>query len=433
MNDAATPDKLLVRALGVRQLAAAIFNYTVGSGIFVLPAFAVAQLGSAAPLAFIACMGIMILVLFCFAEAGSRVSLTGGPYAYVETALGPLVGFIAGVMLYITSLAAGAAVTVLFAGSVCRLLGIETRWVAVVIMLTTTLLLVAINIRGVSRSARTLEIITVAKILPLLLFVVLGAPFISRANLAWQNTPDLATVLGTAGIVIFAFSGIESALAPSGEVRNPSRTIPKAAFIALGAATALYLAIQWTALGIKGIALSQNPVTPLAEAAHVIAGRIGRTFMIAAASISMLGYLSANILSAPRCLFAYGRDRFFPQRLSSVHAEYHTPHVAILVHGALVLAVALTGTFERLAVFSNLAAFVLYALCACAVWVLRRKDVRSDGPPFLMPGGPLIPLATFAVTVALIVVTAKRSDIIGIASTVAIGLLLYVRRQRCRT
>jgi amino acid transporter len=116
-----------------------------------------------------------------------------------------------------------------------------------------------------------------------------------------------------------------------------------------------------------------------------------------------------------------------------VHSKYHTPHVAILIHGVLLLALALSGTFERLAVFANLVAFVLYGLCACAVWVLRKKDIRSDGAPFLMPGGPLIPIATCVVSICLIAVTAGRNDAIGIAGAVAIALVLYWTRQLALT
>ncbi len=200
------------------------------------------------PLAYLVCMIVMTLVLLCFAEAGSRVSQTGGPYAYVETALGPFVGFIAGVMLLLTGISAGAAVAVLFAKSATALIPAAPTWLPTIIILSVIGLLVLVNLRGVQRSARVIEAITIAKVLPLIAFVVIGVAFITPANLHWDTTPDLSTVLGTAGIVIFAFSGIESALAPSGEVRNPSRTVPLAAFIALGAATVLYLAIQWVAL-----------------------------------------------------------------------------------------------------------------------------------------------------------------------------------------
>jgi amino acid transporter len=237
--------------------------------------------------------------------------------------------------------------------------------------------------------------------------------------------PSTSSVLGTAGIVIFAFSGIESALAPSGEVRNPSRTVPLAAFIALGAATALYLAIQWVALGVEGLALGNERVTPLANAASTFAGSAGRTILIVGATISMLGYLSANILSVPRSWYALGRDRFLPTALSTVEPNYRTPHVAIMVHGVILGALALSGTFEQLAVFANLTAFVLYILCAIAVWQLRKQDVRGDEKPFLIPGGPLVPIAAVIANAWLIYATATRSDAIGMAFFVSVSVLLY--------
>jgi amino acid transporter len=419
----------LVRALGVRQLAASIFNYTVGSGIFVLPALAVAQLGTAAPLAYLACMVVMMLVLLCFAEAGSRVAQTGGPYAYVETALGPFAGFVAGVMLLLTGISAGAAVASVFAKSVTALIPSAPDWLPPLIIVTTITLLMIANLRGVQNSARLLEAITLAKILPLIAFVVIGAFFITPSNLQWDNTPALPTVLSTAGIVIFAFSGIESALAPSGEVRNPSRTIPLASFIALGAATVLYLAIQWVALGIEGLALGNDKVTPLANAAHSIAGSAGRTVMIVGATISMLGYLSANILSVPRSWYAIGRDKFLPQQLSLVHSKYRTPHVAIVLHSALLVGLSLSGTFQQLAIFANLTSFVLYILCAIAVWQLRQRDIRGAEKPFLIPGGPLVPIAAVIANACLIYLTAGRNDAKGMAIILLISVLLYAIRM----
>lgn len=441
MPAAARADALLVRALGVRQLAASIFNYTVGSGIFALPALAVARLGSAAPLAYLVCALVMALVVLCFAEAGSRVASTGGPYAYVEVALGPFVGFIAGVMLFMTGLTAGAAVAVLFAKSLTALLFAGRNaaaegptWLPPVLIIVVVAALAHVNVRGVRRSARIVEIITVAKLLPLIAFVVVGAAFVRPEHFAWGPTPTLSGVLGTAGIVIFAFSGIESALTPSGEVHTPWRTVPRASFIALGAATLLYLAIQWVALGIQGPALALNDTTPLAEAAAVFAGPAGRLLLLLGATVSMLGYLSGNILSVPRSLFAFARDGFLPPSLSTVHARHHTPHVAIVVYAALIIGLAVSGTFEHLAVLANLTAFFLYILCAVAVWILRRRDVRTSGKPFLIPGGPLIPLAACLANAWLIYETAGPQDASGIAALVAIAVALYlVRKYRSRS
>jgi len=433
---AARADALLVRALGVRQLAASIFNYTVGSGIFALPALAVARLGGAAPLAYLVCALVMALVVLCFAEAGSRVASTGGPYAYVEVALGPFVGFIAGVMLFVTGLTAGAAVAVLFAKSLTALVpgaagGLS--WLPPVLIVVVIAALAHVNVRGVRRSARIVEIMTLAKLVPLITFVIVGAVFVQPAHFVWSATPSLSGVLGSAGIVIFAFSGIESALTPSGEVHTPWRTVPRASFLALGAATLLYLAIQGVALGILGPALALNDTTPLAEAAAAFAGAPGRLLMIVGATVSMLGYLSGNILSVPRSLFAFARDGFLPQSLSSVHARHHTPHVAIVVYAGLVIALAVSGTFEHLAVLANLTAFVLYILCGAAVWMLRRRDVRTSGKPFQIPGGPLIPLASCLANGWLIYATAGRQDASGIGALVAVAVALYlVRKYRKR-
>src|SRR5262245_29981443 len=229
----ANPDALLVRELRTRQLAAGIFNYTVGSGIFALPAFAVAQLGPAAPMAYLACAAVMRLVAPCFAEAGSRVAATGGPYAYVEVGLGPFVGFLGGLLLLLAELASAAAVGSLFAGSLSALLGAGGALVPGVILLVVLGALAGVNVRGVSLGARLIEIVTVAKLLPLVAFVVAGAAFTKPGFLAWGEAPGTGRVLGTAGIVIFAFAGIEGALVPSGEVRTPSRTVPRAAFLGL--------------------------------------------------------------------------------------------------------------------------------------------------------------------------------------------------------
>ena len=426
-----TPDALLVRELGTRQLAASIFNYTVGSGIFALPALAVAQLGSGAPFAYLACMLIIGLVVLCFAEAGSRVSMTGGPYAYVEVALGPFIGFVAGVLLFVVGLAAGAAVATIFVGSVLKLVPGAPAGLGPVLMVLVIATMVFINVRGVRSGARMIEVITIVKLIPLLGFVLIGVFFIEPANLKIEHVPPMSQILGTAGIVIFAFSGVESALTPSGEVKAPSRTVPRAAFLAIGAATVLYLAIQWVAMGIKGLSLADEKITPLAEAASVFGGPTARTVMIVGAAISMFGYLSSNVLSIPRCLFAFGRDGFIPRVFSAVHAAHHTPHVAIMVYGVGVVLFALSGTFEQLAVLSNLAALVLYFLCAIAVWVLRKKDVRTDGEPFVLAGGPLIPVLTCLGIAWLFYETVTVRELVALAVVVLVALILYgIRRSR---
>jgi len=429
------PDALLSRALGVRQLAANVFNYTVGSGIFLLPATAVAALGTAAPLAYVACAIVIGLVVLCYAEAGSRVAATGGSYAYVETAMGPFFGFVAGCLVFTTGMFAASAIFTGFVGSLLALFDARPPvWVAKALIIGLVAALVAINSRGVRNSARVLEVITLIKLLPLLAFVAIGVFFIKPSNLAWTDIPSAGTVLGAAGIIVFAFSGIEGGTLPSGEVRNPARTFPRAILLALGAATLLYLAIQFVALGIMGLDLAQTGRTPLAAAAGVALGPVARTIMIGAAVVSMFGYLSANVLSEPRGLFAMSRDGFLPRVLSQVHPTFRTPNTAIMIYGVMVAVIALSGTFEWLTIFANLAALALYFLCAIATLVLRRRDVRTDGEPFVTPGGPLIPIAACAAIAWLFYETARDgTQFRALLIALAIILALYaVRAVRLR-
>jgi amino acid transporter len=426
-------DTQLLRVLGVRQVATTIFNYTVGSGIFALPAIAVARLGTAAPLSYLVCMLSMVLTLLCIAEAGSRVAVTGGVYAYIEAALGPLIGFAAGVLLFLVGLFGGAAVAVLFAHSVATLFGMHSPAAIDALIVGIIAVFALINVRGVQQSARLMEAITIIKVLPLLGFIVAGAWFVHPGNWHWSTLPPAAALFGTAGVVIFAFTGIESALAPSGEMRSPARTVPLASFLALGAATALYLAIQWVALGIRGLSLAEPSVTPLADATAVFAGSAGRSLMIVAASISMLGYMSANVLSTPRALFAFARDGFLPEALARAHGRFHTPHVAIITHCSVMALLALTGTFEHLAISSNLSAFVVYILCALSVLRLRSRGVRLEARPWVIAGGPLVPLAACLANAWLIRATGDADDWLSLGAAILVALLLFaVRAARLR-
>jgi APA family basic amino acid/polyamine antiporter len=420
------PDALLSRELGVRQFGANIFNYTVGSGIFSLPAFAVIGLGSAAPLAYVACAIVIALVVLCFAESGSRVSSTGGAYAYVETALGPMAGFVAGCLVFFTGWFAAAAVVTAVVRSLLALTSGAPGWFTQAGMVLVVTTLVTLNMRGVRTGARLLETITIVKLLPLLVFIGIGVFFIDTSNLAWTNMPAASTVLSTAGIIIFAFSGIEGATVPSGEVKNPARTVPRAILLALGAATLLYLAIQYVALGIMGPALANTGNTPLAEAAGVALGPVARTVMILAAVVSMFGYLSANVLSEPRGLFAMSRDGFLPRKLTSVNPKFRTPNFAIVTYGLMVMTVALLGNFEWLTVFANLAALALYFLCAIGTLVLRKRDVRMDGQPFIIPGGPLVPIAAILAVSWLFFETARDGkQFWGMVIALAVIFTLY--------
>jgi len=422
-------DALLSRELGVRQLAAVIFNYTVGSGIFVLPALAAVQLGASAILAYAVCAVIMALSVICFAEAGSRVSASGGPLAYVETAFGPLAGLLTGVLNVVSALAAAAAVASAFAASAAALIGTSSSVVQAGLMTAVLIAAAAINIRSLGGGARLVEIAAVAKLLPLVLFVVIGAAFVRPELLSWTSSPPLSAVVGASGILIFAFLGIEGALQPSGEVHDPARTVPRAIFLAIGGVVILYVAIQVVAQGLLGPALPEDRVAPLAEAAAVVLGPAGRALMLIAATVSMFGFLCGTVLTGPRSLFAFAQAGLAPRALAEVHSSRHTPHIAIMVYVAISLMLALSGSFERMLILANISALLVYFGVATAAWELRRRDVRSHGAPFIAPGGSLIPVLSCVIIVAVIVATVSWVEVLAVAAVMAAATAAHAFRR----
>jgi len=422
--ETAAPEARLVRALGVWGLAAAIVNVTVGGGIFRLPAAAASSLGTAAPIAYLVCAVAMALIVLCFAEAGSRVDLTGGPYAYVEVAFGPFVGFLAGVMLWVVGTFALSAVATLFADAVGALVpalaGREARAGLLVLVLA---LFAGINVAGVKQGSTVNSIATVAKLLPLLLLVAVGALAVRSENLAWTAPPAVGDVARASAVLIFAFAGIESALVPSGEVKDVARTVPRALFLAMIGITALYLAIHLVTQGILGGALA-GQATPLAQAAGEAMGSTGRTLLLAGASISMFGYIGGMTLAVPRALFALGRDGFLPRALASVHPRHRTPHVAIAAQAVITAALALTSGFDRLAILANLATLLLYAGCCLAAWELRRREVRAGGIPFRVPGGGVVPFLALG-AIAYLLSSIQPNEWAAAGAVLVVSTVIY--------
>lgn len=422
-------DRSLRRSIGTFALAASIVNITIGAGIFRLPADMAGTLGATAPIAYVLCAVAMSLIVLCLAEAGSRVAATGGPYAYVEVAFGPFVGFLAGFLLWMLLTFAMAAVATVLAANIGALVpSLASRGASAAILISIYTVFAAVNILGVERGSRVNTALTVAKILPLLILIAGGLFAIDNRNLAIVDPPDMPTLARSSILLIFAFAGIEAALVPGGEVKDPATTVPRAILIAMVVVTMLYAGLQFVALGVMGPALADSKAAPLAEAAGVALGGWARTLLIVGAVLSMLGHVGAMILATPRTLFAFARDGFLPAALARVHPVHRSPFVAILLQCAIVLVLAITSTFEQLAILANLSTLTLYGTCCVATWQLRRRDVRAGGTPFRIPApGLVILLACLMIGWMLTSVTLAEWTAFAIVLAVAAGIFMFRR------
>ena len=422
----------LQRVIGVRGLAAAIFNITIGAAIFVLPAHVAGKLGAAAPLAYLVCAVATMLIALCIAEAGSRVPQSGGPYAYVEAAFGPYAGFLCGVLLWLGITIAMGAVATVFADAIGQLVpGLAGSLPRAVLLIAAYAGLAVVNIRGAALGSRVSGIATVAKIVPLIAFVVLGLSHVRAENLALGSLPSLSH-LGKSGLLLmFAFFGMESALQVSGEVRDAARAVPRAIALAVTGVGVLYIAVQLIAQGILGPALAapETAKAPLAAAAVQFAGATGSTLILIAMMVSTFGFMTATMLATPRSLFALAVNGYLPRPLAAVHGAYRTPHIAIAIQGVIVTAIALTGTYVTLAVMANVPILLVYLGCCLAVWRLRQRDVGATEQPFVMPGGRVVPWLGAGLIVALLA-TATRQDWLATGGVMAAASLAFLARRR---
>ena len=402
MTDSSAPR--LVRAVGLAGLIAIAVNGVVGSGIFVLPATVAALAGKASPAAYVLAALLMALVVACFAEAGSLFDETGGPYAYAREAFGPFPGFLIGWMFFLSRLAATAAIGNAFAAYLGYFWPQAAQGPGRAAVLTLSIgLLAALNVVGVRSGARTVNVLTVAKMLPLLFFVAVGLFAADPARYTLFALPETSALKQASLLLVFAFGGFENANVPAEEIVDPKRHLPIALLVSIGLTAALYVAIQIVALGtLPDLA---NDRTPLASAAARFAGPVGAAVLTLAAVFSTLGSTSALVLVGPRILYAFARAGQLPRALAVVHPRYRTPRLSVLVFAVMALTAALAGTFGQLATV--------------------RAMARMPRGRFRVPGGLLVPLAA-AVLSAWLLSGINRDQAVAGAIAIAAGLALYL-------
>jgi len=230
--------------------------------------------------------------------------------------------------------------------------------------------------------------------------------------------------------VMFAYSGMETALIPSGEINDPARDVPRATLAAIALVVLLYLGLQIVGQGLLGPGLATSGV-PVADTAGALWAP-GRALLLVTACISMAGFLMGNLLGTARLVFALGRDRYLPQVLGTVSAKHRVPLWALVTHAGIAWVLAIAGSFDTLALISGGAICLVYALVSLAAWRAQSRDLRERGDrPFQLPGGALIP-AVAVVAMAAIVTTLSALEwtAIGIALALLVVTYAFLRLQR---
>lgn len=410
---------------GIRKwdLVAMAINAIIGAGIFGLPAKAFALIGSYSLIAFVACAFVVLLIILCFAEVGSRFDETGGPYLYARAAFGATVGFEVGWLTWLVRLTAFAAncnLLVAYLGFFWPAATNTAPRAAVIVLVVATL--AVINLLGIRQAAMFTNVFTVGKLLPMIIFVAVGLFFINPHAFALAERPSNGAFSQAVLLLVYAFTGFEMATIPAGEIRQPKKDLPRALLIATAVVACIYILIQVVCIGtLPELAKSTKP---LADAGQRFMGTPGGALISAGAMISIAGNLNILLLSGSRLIFAFGEGQQLPRFVARVHPRFFTPHVAIILTAVLMLILTLNTSFVAAVTISVIARLSAYALTCAGLPVLRR---RKDAPPamFTVPGGTVIAVAALILSAWLLIHSTRR-EAIQAAVAAGIGLLIYL-------
>jgi len=403
------------RVLGLFDLTCLGVNAIVGTSIFLFPGLLAGHLGPASPAAFILTGLLLLPVALCYADAASRFDRPGGPYLYADAAFGEWAGYGVGWMCWSAEIFSWAAV----ASGLCAYLGYFSGfWTEPATVKVTAagviLAMGALNYRGVRLGAWTTNVFTLAKLIPLSAFVLIGLFHVRAANFSPLAPFGWAPLGKACFLAFFAFSGFEVVPVPAGEVESPQKNVPRAVVASLCIAAVLYALIQFTAVGVlPTLAASERP---LAAAAALFLGPLGASFIAVGAVLSTLGFNAGCALGGPRYLVALAQDRHLPRWFAFVHPKFGTPHRAVAATALLSVAAALAFDFSKLVDFSIVVICVQYAgTCVAAPIIARRRDAV----------GWLLPLCGIGATLWL-GSQAGAGELVWALSLLALGYFLKV-------
>ncbi|MBL0236619.1 MAG: amino acid permease [Saprospiraceae bacterium] len=421
----------LKREVDVAGLTLTIVNGTIGAGIFALPAIISIALGAFGIFSYLFCSIMMAAILLCYAEIGSRITTSGGSYAYVEAAFGTFPGYIINWLYFFGWSALGSAALMnIIADSMATIFPIFTNPLARACLFFVFLsFIVLVNIRGVKQGVHFVKCITIIKLIPLFAIIIFGFNKVDLNNLQWNQLPSLQTFDNTALILFFAFAGFETSLSVSGEIKNPSRTVPLGILFGGLIVFIIYVLIQTVTQGVLGLQMQDFKAAPIAAVAEQLIGPVGGTILLLTAIISTFGNISADVLATPRILFAGANDGLFPKFLSKIHAKFATPYIAVITYASLIFVLSISGGFKQLASLASGSILIVYLSVILATIKLRKNSIENNENSFRSPGGLIIPIIGI-VSILWLLTSLSQIEVISIIILILVTCMFYLALKK---
>lgn len=412
----------LPRTVGFWGTALFPVNGMIGSGIFAMPAILVAAVGNFAPWMMLLGALIILPLAWVFAALAMRFDGHGGPVLYANAAFGQFAGFQSGWMRYASAVVAVAANThVAIAYLAVLFPALEDPSLRSAATVCFIAFVTLVNLVGMRASVGALGLMTVFKLVPLAVLVIVG--LLTRDPAIGFSLPQFSEMESVVLLTFYAFMAFENGNFPAGELRNPRRTIPLALMTTLAAVALFYMLVIWAYLAIAPDAGGGE--SALAAAAGEIAGQTGMIVISLAAAFSVAANTLNGGIVVPRMTYGMAEQGTLPTIFAHVSPRFQTPDMSILFYGGVAILFSFWGGFAALAVASTLSRLVTYLLSAMALPVLERRD--HEKPPWWhLPASVIAAIATLWVASHA---SAEAFQMLGLIFLVGTGLF-FVARQR---
>ena len=428
----------LPREIGSFGSTAIVVGTIIGSGIFLVPHNVALQVGSPGNLFAVWVVGGLLSLAgaLSLAELGAALPEAGGVYVYLREAYGRSFAFLYGwgmlLVIQSGSVATLAVAFGIYSNEFLPLSPLERKWVAAAVVA----LLTIVNVLGVRAGSAVQALFTLGKLGGLA--IIVGSAVLAggvRPLTASLPLPTPQTTLRSFGIaligVLWAYEGWHMLSFTAGEVKNPEHVLPRSYLVGTLIVVLAYLSANLAYLRVLTLPALAEHQRVAAAAMAILAGPRGTLFVSALILCSIFGALNGTILTGPRAYFAMARDGVFFAAVGCVHPRFKTPALAVLLQGALSIALAVSGTYEQLFTYVIFSAWIFYGAAVMAVVVLRRQRPNLERP-YRIWGYPVVPIA-FALAALVIVantlVTRPREAFIGLG-TILLGLPIYSAWRR---
>ncbi|MCB2204568.1 amino acid permease [bacterium] len=452
MKQSEAANATFARDLGLFDATMIGVGAMIGAGIFVLTGLAAGEAGPASMLAFALNGVVTLLTAFSYAELASAIPRAGGGYSFVRMAFPGAVGFLSGWLLWFAYTVACSLYALGFAGYFWELLHKYfpsfTRAITdvtgahpavLVVTLAVGLAFIWLNVRGAGVTGKTENVLTMAKIITLAVFiffgllVVFGEPQQVTENFMPFMPKGMGGVLVAMGLTFIAFEGYDLIATVAEEIKDPERNIPRATFLSLGIAVIIYLLVLFVSLAALSVPgestwefLGRFKETAIVHAADAFMPAFGVALIVLGGLLSTMSALNATVMAASRVAFSMGRDNWLPKRVSAIHSERRTPHIAIVLTGVILLAMALTLPIEAVGSSASLIFLLTFAMVNLSIIVLRRKHPEIPRR-YRVPLYPVLPMLGFVLNIFLALYQFNFQPIAWYITVgwILVGLLLY--------